>query len=677
MSDETPLLSLPLILPAQAQKHVTHNEALRLLDILLHLAVLDRTRSQAPALPNDGDRHIVAAEATGTWQGQEGKIAAFWGGTWVFLSPRPGWQARVLEEEVTLSFTGTQWQEAFTLPDTLPQLGLSTSPDMENRLAVAGPASLFTHAGQGHRLKINKSAAADTASLLLQSDFTSHAEIGLLGDTHLTLQVSPDGSTFAPALTADAATARVALPSGLIASPLVLSDAADPTRRAALDISAIASGTQRSFSFPNLSSEIAVLAGAQTFNGAKTFSGSFTVSAHTATIGTSGANATYGLGSGTTGNGNSKSVNIATGGANGSTTSLTLGPAQPGAIGTTMIHGTSLSFGPTLADFDMGSANTRAHRLGLGGAGASAGQRLAVASDSALFTHAGNGVEVAVNKANLADAAMISLKSGFSTRAQLGLLGDDDLTLRLSPDGASFLPVFSAASATGRVTFSRPIRLEGQTGDPATPAEGMIWHNSTTAQLGLRLGGQTLRLDGQQGMPWLTPPSGELVVTTTGSSSGNTGSAAGAAGRIDLFPFAARADISIDRFILNCTTAVAGALARIVLYAADAQGRPQALLHDSTGLDLSTTGAKAATVSLDLRQGRIYWLGIRHSANAALSTWPTSATPDINGGTTPATTARKILRSNLAWGTPSPATWPYTSAEIFAANAPAIWLRMA
>lgn len=47
-SDATPLLSLPLILPAQAQKHVTHNESLRLLDILVHLAVLDRDRSAPP-----------------------------------------------------------------------------------------------------------------------------------------------------------------------------------------------------------------------------------------------------------------------------------------------------------------------------------------------------------------------------------------------------------------------------------------------------------------------------------------------------------------------------------------------------------------------------------------------------------------------------------------------------
>ena len=36
----TPKLSLPYILPGQAQKHVTHNEALSILDDTIHLSSL-------------------------------------------------------------------------------------------------------------------------------------------------------------------------------------------------------------------------------------------------------------------------------------------------------------------------------------------------------------------------------------------------------------------------------------------------------------------------------------------------------------------------------------------------------------------------------------------------------------------------------------------------------------
>ena len=51
MSDQSTILSLPHILPSQAQKHVTHNEALRLLDVMVQLAVTQRTLAAPPASP--------------------------------------------------------------------------------------------------------------------------------------------------------------------------------------------------------------------------------------------------------------------------------------------------------------------------------------------------------------------------------------------------------------------------------------------------------------------------------------------------------------------------------------------------------------------------------------------------------------------------------------------------
>ena len=67
MSDATTNLLLPWILAAQAQKHVTHNEALRLLDNLVQLSVLDLDLTAPPGSPADGDRYIVASGATGGW----------------------------------------------------------------------------------------------------------------------------------------------------------------------------------------------------------------------------------------------------------------------------------------------------------------------------------------------------------------------------------------------------------------------------------------------------------------------------------------------------------------------------------------------------------------------------------------------------------------------------------
>jgi len=53
---DTPHLGLPTLAAAQAQKHVTHNEALHRLDALVMLAVADRDLAAPPAAPAEGDR---------------------------------------------------------------------------------------------------------------------------------------------------------------------------------------------------------------------------------------------------------------------------------------------------------------------------------------------------------------------------------------------------------------------------------------------------------------------------------------------------------------------------------------------------------------------------------------------------------------------------------------------
>jgi hypothetical protein len=86
-------LALPFVEAAQAQKHVTVNEAIRKLDALLHLSVLTRTLSSPPEEPGEGARYIVGAEAGDAWSGHEGEVAALIDGAWTFFTPRAGWRA--------------------------------------------------------------------------------------------------------------------------------------------------------------------------------------------------------------------------------------------------------------------------------------------------------------------------------------------------------------------------------------------------------------------------------------------------------------------------------------------------------------------------------------------------------------------------------------------------------
>jgi hypothetical protein len=83
-------LALPLIAAAQAQKHVTHNEALLAIDALLGCAVKDKDLTAPPSAPAEGDRYIVAAAPTGAWAGKATNIAAWQDGIWRFYAPRAG-----------------------------------------------------------------------------------------------------------------------------------------------------------------------------------------------------------------------------------------------------------------------------------------------------------------------------------------------------------------------------------------------------------------------------------------------------------------------------------------------------------------------------------------------------------------------------------------------------------
>ncbi len=211
----SPNLGLPYLEAAQAQKHVTHNEAIRTLDALVHLAVADRDLAIPPVSPAEGVRYLVASGATGAWAGQATKIAAWQDGAWAFNAPIEGWVAWIADEDVLVGYNGTTWGPIISGTGPLqnvPLLGVNTTADATNKLAVASAATLLNHAGAGHQLKINKAGSADTGSLLYQTAFSGRAEMGLAGDDDLRIKVSADGTTWFEALVVARATGVVTLP---------------------------------------------------------------------------------------------------------------------------------------------------------------------------------------------------------------------------------------------------------------------------------------------------------------------------------------------------------------------------------------------------------------------------------------------------------------------------------
>ncbi|MEM9011821.1 MAG: DUF2793 domain-containing protein [Pseudomonadota bacterium] len=108
---ETYQLGLPLVQPAQAQKHVTVNEAIARLDALAQLRVVAADLTTPPVTALDGESYLVGAGAGETWQGRDRQVAIFSNGGWVFATPKMGWRAWDEARATTLTFDGTAWIE--------------------------------------------------------------------------------------------------------------------------------------------------------------------------------------------------------------------------------------------------------------------------------------------------------------------------------------------------------------------------------------------------------------------------------------------------------------------------------------------------------------------------------------------------------------------------------------
>ncbi len=211
-------LNLPYMAAAQAQKHVTHNEAIRDLDTLVQLNVISRDLNQPPTTNGNGESYIIADTPSGDWSGKQGQIASWQDNGWYFYPPKTGWRCWVFDEDKLCVWNGTGWAEVSggggsTAPvNPAALVGVNITADTANRLAVSSSNSLFTHEGDSHRIKVNKAAVGDTASLVFQDDFSGHAEMGLTGDDDFHFKVSVDGSTWKEALIIDKATGGATFP---------------------------------------------------------------------------------------------------------------------------------------------------------------------------------------------------------------------------------------------------------------------------------------------------------------------------------------------------------------------------------------------------------------------------------------------------------------------------------
>ena len=467
----TTLLGLPLMAAAQSQKHVTHNDAIIGLDVLVQMSVKNTTTTIPPASPVEGDRYLIATGATGAWVGKDLNITLYTSGAWRFFAPRTGWfvwdELGVRELVYRTNAWGTVptvvTDSLFTLIDDIDptkkaafQLsGLTTGttrtytlPNVSDTLAVLG-AQTFTGtqtiAGISVLLALNDNDAvlggAASTRIQYQKSGSLGAIVGYNGAVDFNMVVYDGDLTLASDHDNNEANSVInfMIDGGVQA-------VVEPQANAVLNTSVI-TGLKGDARYPQ-------------------------IAAATVSLGTSTAASTVGLANGATLNATTKTLNLGIAGVSGSTTVVNIGSAVAGALGTLVINSPTVTFASTVTAIGAASANISALYLGLGGATADATNRFSINTPAMLLNNSGATIAVTLNKNLAANDASFIFQTAFSSRALFGLLATDDFTIKTSPDGSTFKNALvldkTTAQAYGRAAGAIPsMQIAKQTVDSA------------------------------------------------------------------------------------------------------------------------------------------------------------------------------------------------------------------
>ena len=137
----TPRFAIPLLFAGQSQKEFYVNEAHALTDALLH-AACEGEATDPPAAPADGEAWLVGTAATGAWAGEDGKLASYQSGNWLFAAPNDGMRLFDRSTGQLLLFRAG-WQR----PTTPSGPTGGTTIDAEARTVLADLISALMQAG--------------------------------------------------------------------------------------------------------------------------------------------------------------------------------------------------------------------------------------------------------------------------------------------------------------------------------------------------------------------------------------------------------------------------------------------------------------------------------------------------------------------------------------------------
>lgn len=200
-------LQLPFLAQAQAQKHVTLNTALLLLDALVQLSVVSATTSAQPGSPSDGQVYILPAGKSGVdWSDMSnGALAYYRDGVWDEIDPRTGWIAITADSGELLHYTGSAWTlfapaKVITVSATDKVLGrVSSGAGAAEEIAFTDQAQQLCDDASFADMRTTLGAAGTGANTFTAAQIISGSGTGDL----LTLESTNAGAGAAPGLNLD------------------------------------------------------------------------------------------------------------------------------------------------------------------------------------------------------------------------------------------------------------------------------------------------------------------------------------------------------------------------------------------------------------------------------------------------------------------------------------------
>ncbi len=134
----TDRFALPLLHAGQAQKEISHNEALTAIDLLLHPSVLSAGIDSPPADPAPGEGWIVGDSPDGDWEDHPQAIASWTGGGWRFVAPREGLAVWLQDAGTVARYAGGAWEVGIVPCDRIMVGGVQVVGERAD--AIAAPS---------------------------------------------------------------------------------------------------------------------------------------------------------------------------------------------------------------------------------------------------------------------------------------------------------------------------------------------------------------------------------------------------------------------------------------------------------------------------------------------------------------------------------------------------------